>query len=86
MSVLSPGIRPLTSRFYKFLFVAADGLSRVVRGRSRLAQRACGGSQGRLRAARATAGPALRATLLNPCRRPLGGKYVYIQLQRFLGF
>jgi hypothetical protein len=37
------------------------------------ARRACGGSQGRLRAARAAAGPALRATLLNPCRGRRGG-------------
>lgn len=47
---------------------AAIGLSGLVRGCRKLAQRACGGFQGRLRATRAHAAAALLPTLFNPCR------------------
>jgi len=67
------------------MFGRRAGFRWVVRGRSRLAQRACGGSQGRLRAARAAAGPALRATLLNPCRGRRRGYNTSHLLPRDLG-
>ncbi len=52
-------------------FWGGYGLSQVVCYSNCCAQRACGGSQGRLRAARAQTVAALQPTLFNPCRSPL---------------